>query len=105
METLRLARDLVDKITPDKATEALSKVGGKVLKTSLTRDAEEQLQEALHCPDHRQGASLSSGQVVAPDDRLTALPIFPLHLLERPSHRRRFDASALVLVGLVEESH
>jgi uncharacterized membrane protein len=39
---------IVDKITPDKAVEALSKFGGKVLKTSLSRDAEIQLQEALH---------------------------------------------------------
>jgi uncharacterized membrane protein len=45
---------IVDKITPDKATEALSKFGGRVLKTSLTKDAEEQLEEALHGPDHRQ---------------------------------------------------
>jgi hypothetical protein len=44
----------VDKITPDKATEALSRLGGRVLKTSLTKDAEEQLQEALHGPEHSQ---------------------------------------------------
>jgi uncharacterized membrane protein len=39
---------IVDKITPDKAIEALSKFGGTVLKTSLPRDAEQQIQEALH---------------------------------------------------------
>jgi uncharacterized membrane protein len=39
---------MVEKVTPDKATEALSKYGGTVLKTSLSRDGERQLQEALH---------------------------------------------------------
>jgi uncharacterized membrane protein len=38
---------VVDKVTPDKAVEALSKYGGRVLKTSLSEDAEQQLQEAL----------------------------------------------------------
>jgi uncharacterized membrane protein len=42
---------IVDKVTPDKAIEALGKFGGRVLKTSLSRDAEKQLQEALHGPD------------------------------------------------------
>jgi uncharacterized membrane protein len=41
---------VVDKITPDKAIESLSKFGGTVLKTSLTKDAERQIQEALHGP-------------------------------------------------------
>jgi uncharacterized membrane protein len=38
---------VVSKVTPDKAIEALSKYGGRVLKTSLSEDAEQQLQEAL----------------------------------------------------------
>ena len=38
---------IADKVTPDKVTEALSKYGGRVLKTSLSRQAEQQLQEAL----------------------------------------------------------
>ncbi|HWF35082.1 MAG TPA: DUF1269 domain-containing protein [Solirubrobacteraceae bacterium] len=38
---------VVDKVTPDKAIEALSKYGGRVLKTSLSKDAEEQIQLAL----------------------------------------------------------
>jgi uncharacterized membrane protein len=46
---------IVDKVTPDKAIEALSKYGGRVLKTSLSRDAERQIQEALH------GASTAGG--------------------------------------------
>ncbi len=38
---------VVDKVTPDKAVQALSKYGGRVLKTSLSQDAEQQLQAAL----------------------------------------------------------
>jgi uncharacterized membrane protein len=39
---------MVEKVTPDKAVEALSKYGGTVLKTSLSKDDEKELQEALH---------------------------------------------------------
>ncbi len=39
---------MVEKVTPDKAVEALSKFGGTVLKTSLSKDAEKELQESLH---------------------------------------------------------
>jgi uncharacterized membrane protein len=39
---------IVDKVTPDKAINGLSRYGGHVLKTSLSEDAERQLQEALH---------------------------------------------------------
>jgi uncharacterized membrane protein len=39
---------VVDKMTADKTTEALAKHGGTVLKTSLSKEAEEQLREALH---------------------------------------------------------
>jgi uncharacterized membrane protein len=39
---------VVEKVTPDKAIEGLSKYGGKVLKTSLSHEAERELQEALH---------------------------------------------------------
>src|SRR5215472_6411129 len=39
---------MVEKVTPDKATEALSKYGGTVLKTSLSKEGERELQEALH---------------------------------------------------------
>jgi uncharacterized membrane protein len=39
---------MVEKVTPDKAVEAMSKYGGTVLKTSLSKDGERQLQEALH---------------------------------------------------------
>jgi uncharacterized membrane protein len=35
-------------VTPDKALEALSKFGGTVLKSSLSRDAERELQKELH---------------------------------------------------------
>src|SRR6266851_4809583 len=39
---------LLEKVTPDKAVEAMSKYGGTVLKTSLSKEDERQLQEALH---------------------------------------------------------
>src|SRR6201994_2045162 len=39
---------MVEKVTPDKAVEAMSKYGGTVLKTSLSRADEEELQDALH---------------------------------------------------------
>jgi uncharacterized membrane protein len=39
---------VVEKVTPDKAIEALSKYGGTVLKSSLSKQAEEELQEDLH---------------------------------------------------------
>jgi uncharacterized membrane protein len=39
---------VVEKATPDKAAEALSRFGGTVLKSSLSKDAEQELQQALH---------------------------------------------------------
>jgi uncharacterized membrane protein len=39
---------IVEKMTGDKAMAALSKFGGTVLKTSLSEEAEKELQEALH---------------------------------------------------------
>ena len=39
---------IVEKVTPDKAIEALSKYGGTVLKTSLSKEAEAELQKELH---------------------------------------------------------
>jgi uncharacterized membrane protein len=39
---------MLEKVTPDKALDAMSKYGGTVLKTSLSRDDEQELQEALH---------------------------------------------------------
>jgi uncharacterized membrane protein len=39
---------IVEKATPDRAVAALSKYGGTVLKSSLSEDAEKELQEALH---------------------------------------------------------
>jgi uncharacterized membrane protein len=38
---------VVEKVTPDKAVAALSKFGGTVLKSSLSKETEEELQEAL----------------------------------------------------------
>jgi uncharacterized membrane protein len=39
---------VLEKVTPDKAVEALSKYGGTVLKSSLSKETEADLQEALH---------------------------------------------------------
>lgn len=39
---------VLEKATPDKAIAAMSKYGGTVLKTSLSHEAEERLQSALH---------------------------------------------------------
>jgi uncharacterized membrane protein len=39
---------IVEKVTPDKAVEALSQWGGTVLKSSLSKETEMELQEALH---------------------------------------------------------
>jgi uncharacterized membrane protein len=42
---------MVEKVTPDKAVEAMSKYGGTVLKTSLSKEGEQELQDALHGSD------------------------------------------------------
>jgi uncharacterized membrane protein len=39
---------VVEKVTPDKVIQALSRYGGTVLKTSLSRELEEEIQQALH---------------------------------------------------------
>ena len=39
---------MVEKVTPDKAVEAMSKYGGTVLKSSLSKEGEQELQDALH---------------------------------------------------------
>ena len=39
---------MLEKVTPDKAVEAMSKYGGTVLKTSLSKEDEKDLQDALH---------------------------------------------------------
>jgi uncharacterized membrane protein len=39
---------IAEEITMDKALEALSKYGGTILKTSLSKEAEQELQKALH---------------------------------------------------------
>jgi uncharacterized membrane protein len=39
---------MVEKVTPDKAVEAMSKYGGTVLKTSLSKEGERQLQDGPH---------------------------------------------------------
>jgi uncharacterized membrane protein len=44
---------VVDKVTPDEALEPLSRFGGTVLKSSLSREAEHELEDALHGPPAR----------------------------------------------------
>jgi uncharacterized membrane protein len=39
---------MLEKVTPDKAIEAMSAYGGTVLKTSLSKEDEKELQDALH---------------------------------------------------------
>jgi uncharacterized membrane protein len=39
---------VVEHVTPDKAVEGLAQFGGTVLKSSLSKDVEAQLQDALH---------------------------------------------------------
>jgi uncharacterized membrane protein len=39
---------MVEKVTPDKAVDAMSQFGGTVLKSSLSKDGEQELQDALH---------------------------------------------------------
>jgi uncharacterized membrane protein len=39
---------VIEKVTPDKAVAALSKFGGTVLKSSLSNEAQNELQDALH---------------------------------------------------------
>ena len=42
---------VVEKVTPDKAVEGLRQYGGTVLKSSLSKEAEAELQDALHGQD------------------------------------------------------
>jgi uncharacterized membrane protein len=44
---------IVEKATPDKAVEAMSRFGGTVLKSSLSKEAEAELQNALHGEENR----------------------------------------------------
>ena len=39
---------VVEKVTPDKAVEGLRQYGGTVLKSSLSKETEAELQDALH---------------------------------------------------------
>jgi uncharacterized membrane protein len=49
---------MLEKVIPDKAVEAMSKFGGTVLKASLSRDAEQELQESP-CTGHGDPAASS----------------------------------------------
>jgi uncharacterized membrane protein len=45
---------VIEKVTPDKAVAALSAFGGTVLKSSLSKETEDQLQDALHGAETRE---------------------------------------------------
>lgn len=51
---------LIKKFTPDKVLDEVSKYGGKILRTSLSKDDEKQLQEVLN---HRGVLPLDSGKL------------------------------------------
>jgi uncharacterized membrane protein len=50
---------VLEKATPDKAIDALSRFGGTVLKSSLSKQAEADLQDALHGEQANDGAVVS----------------------------------------------
>ena len=39
---------VIEKVTPDKALQVLSKFGGTVIRSSLSKETEQKIQEALH---------------------------------------------------------
>ena len=51
---------MLEKVTPDKAVDAMSKYGGTVLKTSLSKEDEKELQEAMHGGARRPASSQMS---------------------------------------------
>jgi uncharacterized membrane protein len=56
---------IAEKVTTDKAVEALAHYGGRVLKSSLSHDAERQLQEALHGSARAPGEPVTAGAASA----------------------------------------
>ena len=48
---------VIERATPDKAVEALRRFGGTVLKSSLSKEAEADLQAALHGAEPTVGVS------------------------------------------------
>ena len=56
---------IAEKVTSDKAVEALAAYGGRVLKSSLSSDAERQLQEALHGSAGATGGSVAASAASA----------------------------------------
>jgi len=54
-----------EKVATDRAVEALAHYGGRLLKSSLSRDAERQLQEALHGSHSTAGQPVGAGATSA----------------------------------------
>jgi uncharacterized membrane protein len=50
---------VLESVTPDKAIDAMSRFGGTVLKSSLSKDAEAELQDALHGSPETVGSATS----------------------------------------------
>jgi uncharacterized membrane protein len=59
---------LVRRMTPDKVISELSRYGGKILQSSLTKEAERQLQQALEAERgaHPEGASTAGSKATIP---------------------------------------
>ena len=57
---------VVEQVTPDKAVEGLSRYGGTVLKSSLPKDTEAQLQEALHSGEETDRIVAETAETPAP---------------------------------------
>ena len=49
---------VLEKVTPEAAVASLGRYGGTVLKTSLSREAEEKLQTALHGADDKEAVAV-----------------------------------------------
>jgi hypothetical protein len=61
---------MVEKVTPDKAVEAMSKYGGTVLKTSLSKEGEKDLHSAGRaCPSRVSAAPRPAARLPGPTGR------------------------------------
>ena len=92
---------MLEKVTPDKAVEAMSKYGGTVLKTSLSKEGEKELQDALH------GESAGVNDLVAHVSWPVAVPTTGTRRWARPAaagdqpERHRAELAARTVRGVV----
>ena len=80
---------MVEKVTPDKAVEAMSRYGGTVLKASLSKEGERELQDALTGGNFE---ARSSGQSFAPPP--ASPPRAPADHREETGHDRSWEIDA-----------